>query len=211
MTLSLNEVDAIAKKATRGAGYPWGLAEEAGKAVRWLCALGVDGCGALALALRTFDGALLSEVTPVTDTSDWYAPGPVLCPLMTGTALSDRADVIQNTPIRTKQVLAPDLLLFFAANIATQCKGVVTVEWADGSAVTNGSDLSLNGQPAGLVASNLRIFCGGTLGVPLRSSTRVASNNRSLETLFVFAHRTYAPATEESRRKGAGENATNKD
>ena len=42
MNLSLNEVEATAKKATRGAGYPWGLAEEAGKAVRWLCGA---GCG----------------------------------------------------------------------------------------------------------------------------------------------------------------------
>ena len=32
MNLSLNEVDAMAKKAARGAGYSWGLAEEAGKA-----------------------------------------------------------------------------------------------------------------------------------------------------------------------------------
>ena len=34
--LSLNEIDACTKKAARGAGMSWGLAEEAGKAVRWL-------------------------------------------------------------------------------------------------------------------------------------------------------------------------------
>ena len=32
MSLSLNEVESTAKKAARGAGYPWGLAEEAAKA-----------------------------------------------------------------------------------------------------------------------------------------------------------------------------------
>ena len=43
MSLSLNEVESLAKKAARGTGYPWGLAEEAAKASRWLAARGVDG------------------------------------------------------------------------------------------------------------------------------------------------------------------------
>ncbi|NND22495.1 MAG: DUF3726 domain-containing protein, partial [Silicimonas sp.] len=42
MSYSLNEVEATAKKAARGAGYPWGLAEEAAKATRWLCAHDID-------------------------------------------------------------------------------------------------------------------------------------------------------------------------
>ncbi|WP_172978117.1 DUF3726 domain-containing protein [Roseovarius sp. THAF27] len=35
MTWSLNEIEALARKPTRGAGYPWGLAEETGRAARW--------------------------------------------------------------------------------------------------------------------------------------------------------------------------------
>ena len=31
MNWSLNELDAMARKAARGAGYSWGLAEEAGR------------------------------------------------------------------------------------------------------------------------------------------------------------------------------------
>lgn len=40
MSFALNEIEATAKRATRGAGYDWGLAEDASKAVRWLCARG---------------------------------------------------------------------------------------------------------------------------------------------------------------------------
>ena len=36
MNVSMNEVESMAKTAARGAGYSWGLAEEAGKATRWL-------------------------------------------------------------------------------------------------------------------------------------------------------------------------------
>jgi hypothetical protein len=35
MMRSLNEIEAMAKRAVRGAGLAWGLAEEAGKALRW--------------------------------------------------------------------------------------------------------------------------------------------------------------------------------
>lgn len=56
MVLSLNEVQVTAKKAARGAGYPWGIAEEAGQAARWLCSHGLDGCAALAGVLARFDG-----------------------------------------------------------------------------------------------------------------------------------------------------------
>ena len=31
MSWSLGEIEGLAKKATRGAGYSWGLAEEAGR------------------------------------------------------------------------------------------------------------------------------------------------------------------------------------
>ena len=72
MSFALNEVEATAKKATRGAGYPWGLAEEAAKATRWLCAQGLDGVAILAGAL-TRDG-------------ERY-----VCPITEGARLSDQA------------------------------------------------------------------------------------------------------------------------
>lgn len=211
MSFSLNEVEATAKKATRGAGYPWGLAEEAGKAVRWLCAHGIDGCGALAEALGKFDGASLSDITPVINGSEWCATGRTLCPLMAGTALSDRVDAIQSSSIRASQVAAPNLLLFFAASIATHCKSVVTLEWPGGFAVTDGTDLCLNGRPATSVASVVRILCGGTMGAPVEKSTRAEPTANAWKTLNTFAHRTYAPATEESRLKGAGAGTTDRD
>lgn len=211
MTFSLNEVEATAKKATRGAGYPWGLAEEAGKAVRWLCAQGVDGCGTLAEMLRQFDGAKFDAIAPNTKGADWIASGGTLCPLMTGTAMSDRASAIENAPVRAKQVAVPELLFSFAASVAAQCKSVITLEWPGGSAVTDGRCLCLQGEPAGHSADWVRIQCGGTLSAPNAQETRAAPKAQVWDTLNAFAHRTYAPATEESRLKGAGAGTTDRD
>ncbi len=100
MTLSLNEVDALAKKATRGAGYPWGHAEEAGKAVRWLCQNGVDGCAILARTLAHFDGRDGASGTPDVTQTPWQSPGDTLCPIIAGTALSDMAPALRDGAIR---------------------------------------------------------------------------------------------------------------
>ena len=48
MTWSLNEIETLSRKAARGAGLSWGLAEEAGKATRWLAAAGLPGPQVLA-------------------------------------------------------------------------------------------------------------------------------------------------------------------
>ena len=49
---SLAEIDALSRKACRGAGYSWGLAEDAGKAVRWLTAYGLPGAETLSELLQ---------------------------------------------------------------------------------------------------------------------------------------------------------------
>ncbi len=83
MTFSLNEVEVTSKKATRGAGYSWGLAEEAGKATRWLCAHELNGCGALVALLTKTDGMAIMQVTPDTHQTIWQAKGGFLCAVIT--------------------------------------------------------------------------------------------------------------------------------
>ena len=51
MIYSLSEIDAQCKKATRGAGFEWGHAEEAGKAARWLAKHELPGAALLAAYL----------------------------------------------------------------------------------------------------------------------------------------------------------------
>ena len=55
MSRSLGEMAGLATKAVRGAGQPWGVAEEAGWALRWLGRAGLAGPAALARALEAGD------------------------------------------------------------------------------------------------------------------------------------------------------------
>ena len=55
--LSLNQIEQTTRKAARGAGLAWGLADETGRAVRWLHAHGLPGVAALADWLESIGGA----------------------------------------------------------------------------------------------------------------------------------------------------------
>ena len=114
MTFSLNEVEALAKKAARGAGYTWGLAEEAGKAVRWLCAHDIDGCAVLADLLVEVDGLDQADCAPVPGVI-WTSRGEKLCPIAGGCALSDHAEFLGDGNLRFENVMKPALLVPFVA------------------------------------------------------------------------------------------------
>jgi hypothetical protein len=87
---SLNEVEAYGRRAARGAGMSWGLAEEAGKAARWLSARGLPGVELLLRLLTANDGRPYACMAPAIDGGRWESPDGELCPVCCGAALSDR-------------------------------------------------------------------------------------------------------------------------
>lgn len=98
MNLSLNEIEALCKKAARGAGMSWGLAEEAAKAARWLSAQGMEGPALLAAQLRLNDGTDYAQLAPRIEADRWSSAGRSMCPLIAGATLSDHAQLITGAP-----------------------------------------------------------------------------------------------------------------
>ncbi|MEC3861100.1 DUF3726 domain-containing protein [Mesobacterium sp. TK19101] len=187
MTLSLNEIDAQAKRAARGAGYSWGMAEEAGKAARWLCAQGLDGVSVLAQAL-TRDGTALTR----------------------GVAMADRAVRLHDEPATLMDVPCPALVLPFAAMAARQLRAGVSVDLDSALAVTDGDRLQLSG-PLPDHAACVRVTLGGALSTPVPRLGRASPTPEAWATLTRLAALTYAPATDESRLRGAGAGLSDND
>ena len=214
MSFSLNETEATGKKAARGVGYSWGMAEEAGKAVRWLSAHGLDGPKALALVLENADGSDLATMTPTSLQGDWRAEGGVLCPLIAGAALADSASLWGKNGLLLNNVNVPVTVLPFAAQAARRLGVAVTVGWEGASAVIDGAGLSLtssNAESLLTLAANIQIKIGGQLGPRLPTQHRATLAPGDWRILTRFAARTYAPATEESRLKGAGAGLSDND
>ena len=91
MTYSLNEIEVTSKRAACGAGLDWGIAEDAGRAVRWLAERGLPGPELLSALLVAHKGLTYRDLAPQLDSGTWHAPAGRLCPLIAGSALCDRA------------------------------------------------------------------------------------------------------------------------
>ncbi len=203
MSWSLNEVESLAKRATRGVGYPWGVAEEAAMAVRWLSARDVDGAAALVQMLTQVDGKAFGYRSPEAGCEIWRASSGTLCPLLAGAALSDFASYFPEGGIETEAMWQPILMVPFAAALARNNGKPIAVLWGETTAITDGDVLSLQG-PMEAVAEAVHIAPAALETATARKTNRAKTGPQDWVALMQLAHRTYAPASEESRMSGAG-------
>lgn len=128
VVFSLSEIQAACLKAARGAGLPWGLAEEVGAAAAWLAAAGLPGPE---LVLRLLEQPASAGPRPAAGL--WRAAyDGSLCPIRTGAALSDFAALPESFAagrIVLADLAYPLLILPFAAQIARRMDRWIAVEW----------------------------------------------------------------------------------
>ena len=181
----------MATKAARGAGFDWGMADEAARATCWLAARDLSGPEALANLLDQLDGKTLSDFAPVTGGAEWsatavgyvrlrpvprcwtgprhcpaarFALGPTLCPLLMWPAV---AEVWPGGTLAEPRDL--------------------TVMRADFVSVHPGAD------------------------APPKATSRAQVPRVVWDRLSTYAQRTYAPATNASRLAGAGAGLSDND
>ena len=207
MRLSLNEVEALARNATRGAGYSWGLAEDSGRAVRWLQEYDLEGAAALA-ELLSGEKAATPTVTGVV----WTANDP-LCPLTCGTALYDLAAGITDDGLRLGPTRHPLLLVPFAAWTAEATLRPLRLTWTDADLSFGTQGVARNGPGlTSALAPEVQLHrLPESIPGNGPTHTRAALDFETFEVLNRLAQRTYAPATEASRLAGAGAGLTDND
>lgn len=210
MQLSLNEIQAECRKASRGAGLPWGLADETGQAVAWLAERGIDALPAL---LDCLDAVLAGEGTGN--------------PIRSGTEIADQAGKMAAGHVLSfSEIRQPVLLLPFIALSARLIGRPVTVTHADGAwslspdvvestalreAATKPVIMAVTCR-AGDVHSSPPVKSSPVKSPQARSSgaksppqlSRLDIDEAIWRRLQDLAHHTYVPATEQSRLLGAG-------
>jgi len=214
MSWSLNEIESLSRKAARGAGLSWGLAEEAGKAARWLTAAGLPGPQVLADLLTRNDGAEYETLCPMeAEEGAWVARGGTLCPLISGAVLCDNAQRLGAGELTLGRTAAPMLLLPYLDAAARQCATALTVRW-NGTTITLGDSAQASGPGLDAALAEGITITPGTSdqnGTALQKQTRGEMPAEVAKTLTAFAERTYAPETEASRLSGAGAGLTDND
>ncbi|TBX21188.1 DUF3726 domain-containing protein [Nioella sediminis] len=207
MSLSLNETESLAKTAARGAGLSWGMAEEAAKATRWLCARGIDACDPLVALLFRHDEEGHAQAGPERLDGTWRGAEGWLCPIACGAVLADLGPAAP-MPLTLTRVALPVFLLPFAATLAKDLGQSVTLSWDGGHAATDGDAVSLDTPPP---LSDVTLTLGGPIPARSPHKTRAETDQMILVSLGIYAARTRAPATEASRLAGAGAGLTDND
>lgn len=216
MIVSLNEIEAMAKRATRGAGHPWGFAEEAGKAARWLAGHGLGGAEQLAALLTENDGAAYGELVPISGDGVWRAGSGRLSPLIAGAALSDRAsEIAAGREINIGPIAFPLLLAPYAAAAARLTGATFELTWAGVEIILALGGVAIETAGSALTApwvESVRCRRSGRTVVVRPAGTEATTVDAGVwSQLGALAHRTYAPASEASRIAGAGAGLTDND
>lgn len=204
MIVSHNELDSLAKRAARGAGNSWGMAAEVGKATRWLVAHGLPGVSALADLLAWRDARSIDGLAPP-DISLRWDDGIVRDPVAVAATACDLTEVLVAGPAELGAVRQPLLVAFHLAAAGRRAGTDLVVEWG-GGALGLGPDLPVI-ELDGSLADEAVVRCRpGTIGgnVTVATITPHEPDPAAWALIESFAARTYAPATDDSRRKGAG-------
>ncbi|MFD0858868.1 DUF3726 domain-containing protein [Roseovarius aquimarinus] len=206
MSWALSEIEGLARKAARGAGFSWGMAEEAGKAARWLAGIGLPGPEVLADFLEAYDRTPHSEMRPRdTGIDRWTAAGGVICPISAGCALCDLAqDDAPSRDIDIENCAYPLLLLPFVRAAAEDGAQSERLIWPGGEFAFSSEVRGAAATPM-LALSPARVQQGENDALPLPDcQMRYDLAEEPAARLAAFAARTYAPDSEESRLSGAG-------
>jgi len=200
---SLNEIEVLFKKAAVGAGYPFGVAEEIGQAGAWLCAQGQDGIAACLAGIETGLDAPAPTVSDSGTLSFADAHVARCGPSALDLLLSDDT----GGEVRLVNVDAPLLLVGLAGVAADAWATDIAMQFSDGCTVRVGPaglDMSVPPPVAGVdVIMELR-KAGGTPSDRKPPSGGLDVDARLWTEALALAARTYVPASDASRARGAG-------
>lgn len=197
VTRTLSEIAATSAKAARDAGCPWGLAEEAGIAVRLLEAHELPGVEALARLVDTPRDCACSG---------WN--GSAACGVAALARLSDRARVVADGDVMSFAHVTSPILLAGPLLLAARSLGsAFELAWPGAQIVATPIGVAVLLQPVGWpdMAQEVRVSRGMAdvaVTPPEVCARQVLAE--SWERLQALADRTMVPETATSRARGAG-------
>ena len=218
--LTLAEVESYLRKCARAVGLDWGIAEEAGKSARWLAAFDLPGPELMLAHLQQLGDKNYHDWIPALRGLDcavdpWSAAGGVLCPIVTGAALADRASLLlEGQTIRLSVTAYPLLLVATLGQAARFHDCVITTRWEGARVSSFAFDIALDGDSKAIQCEQTdAVECFVETGVqPQRKASTLAYSidDDVFKRIDALAFTTYVPASEASRA-GAGAGLTDND
>jgi len=199
---SLSEIDITSKRASRAAGFSWGIAEEIGKAIRSLELFGLPGIKNLNLYLNKIEKNHPEKVNKIVQENK----NKEICPIYCGVAFLDQCqklEVLKN--IKFYNVNYPILILPFISKVSEIVGKKILVKFNKSSLLMNFNKSILSNNLDEQVISLVK-----EMNIEFLENKNLFSNKEWKE-LYKISEKTFVEETDSSKRKGAGAGLTDND
>ena len=133
---SLSEIDTTSKRASKAAGFTWGIAEEIGKSIRSLELFGLPGIINLNLYLKKIKKNHPKKLNRIDKENKLQ--NKALCPIYCGVAFLDQCKQLENlVSIKFYNVSYPLLILPFISKASEILGKKILVQFNNTSFLTN--------------------------------------------------------------------------
>ena len=202
---SFSEIDTTSKRASKAAGFTWGVAEEVGKNMRNLEMFGLPGIKNLNLYLKKIKKNPSEKPQKIEKRNK--PKSKELCPIYCGTAFLDNCKKLENLKlIKFLNVSYPLLFLPFLSRASDIVGKKISVKY-------EGNDFLLNFDKAIFYknSGNKEII---SLAKEVSIEFLEYNNSFSLaewKELYKLSEETFVEETDSSKKKGAGAGLTDND
>ena len=199
---SLSEIDTISKRASKAAGFSWGVAEEIGKAVRSLELFGLPGIKNLNLYLNKIEKNHPEKVNKI----DKENKNKELCPIYCGVAFLDQCqqlEILKN--IKFYNVNYPILILPFISKASEILGKKILIQFNNCSFLMNFNK--------SILSKNLEkqfINLVDEISIEFLEDNNLFSDQDWKE-LYALSEKTFVEETDSLKAKGAGAGLTDND
>jgi len=199
---SFSEIDTISKRASKAAGFSWGVAEEIGKAIRSLELFGLPGIKNLNLYLNKIEKNHPEKI----NTIDKENKNKELCPIYCGVAFLDQCqklEILQN--IKFYNINYPILIIPFISKASEILGKKILIQFDNSSFVMNFNK--------SILSKNLE---KETIDLVDEISIKFLENSNSFsdqewKELYILSEKTFVDETDSLKAKGAGAGLTDND
>ena len=202
---SFSEIDTTSKRASKAAGFAWGVAEEIGKSMRNLEMFGLPGVKNLNLYLKKIKKNPSEKLKKIGKINT--PRSKEFCPIYCGTAFLDSCKKLESIKlIKFFNVSYPLLLLPFLSRASDIIGKKISVKYEKNNFLLNFDKT---------IFSN-NINNGKIISKAKEVSIEFLKNNNSFSTkewkeLYRLSEETFVKETESLKKKGAGAGLTDND
>ena len=202
---SFNEIDTTSKRASKAAGFAWGIAEEVGKNMRNLEMFGLPGVKNLNLYLKKIKENPTEK--PKKIEKENKPQEKEFCPIHCGTIFLDNCKVLESLKtIKFKNVSYPLLFLPFISRASEIVGKKISVQYEENNFLLNFDKTIFSKN----IKNNEVVSLAKEVSIEFLENSNSFSIQEWKE-LYRLSEKTFVEETESSKTVGAGAGLTDND